>query len=126
MRTTFASSLTNFRKRYQTDPNLTPAVRVVVLSPTRELAIQCQTVFGKLSQFVGMTSALIVGGLDSSNQSKELRESPDFVIATPGRLIEHMMLVKSFSLDSVEVLVLDEADRLLGIFSRNVRNGQQR
>ena len=70
----------------------------------------------QLSQFataeIGQVS-LAVGGLDLRAQESELRRGPSIVIATPGRLIDHIKNTPSFSLDTVEVLILDEADRLL-------------
>ena len=58
---------------------------------------------------------MVVGGLDSEEQQQQLRSNPDVVIATPGRLIDHILNTQSFGLESLEVLILDEADRLLGI-----------
>ena len=58
--------------------------------------------------------ALSVGGLDLRIQEAELRRNPDVVIATPGRLVDHIKNTPTFSLDTIEVLILDEADRLLG------------
>lgn len=91
--------------------------RVLVLTPTRELALQCQSVLNKLSRFTDIRSALVVGGLDAEEQQQQLRTNPDIIIATPGRLIDHILNTQSFGLESLEVLILDEADRLLGIFT---------
>jgi ATP-dependent RNA helicase DDX27 len=60
--------------------------------------------------------ALAVGGLDMKKQERELREMPDIVIATPGRLLDHIQNTPSFGLGRIEVLVLDEADRMLDEF----------
>ncbi|KAJ9585565.1 hypothetical protein L9F63_002641, partial [Diploptera punctata] len=87
--------------------------RVLVLVPTRELGVQVYQVTRQLSQFTNIETGLIVGGLDVKRQEAVLRKSPDVVIATPGRLIDHLKNTLSFSLDSIEVLVLDEADRML-------------
>jgi len=54
---------------------------------------------------------LFTGGLDSKSQEASLRKSPDVVIATPGRLVDHLHNAPSFSLATIEILVLDEADR---------------
>ena len=51
------------------------------------------------------------GGLDSRGQEAALRLSPDVIIATPGRLVDHLLNAPSFSLDTIEILILDEADR---------------
>ncbi|KYR01469.1 putative cell surface glycoprotein [Tieghemostelium lacteum] len=89
------------------------AIRVLVLLPTRELALQCQSVMEKLAQFSNITSCLVVGGLSNKAQEVELRKSPDVVIATPGRLIDHLLNAHGIGLEDLEILILDEADRLL-------------
>ncbi|XP_045762672.1 probable ATP-dependent RNA helicase DDX27 [Maniola jurtina] len=87
--------------------------RVLVLVPTRELGAQVHSVTRQLSQFTSVTIGLSVGGLDVKYQESVLRHNPDIVIATPGRLIDHIRNTPSFGLHSIEVLVLDEADRML-------------
>lgn len=87
--------------------------RVLVLVPTRELGVQVYQVTKQLTQFTTIQTALAVGGLDVKTQESFLRKNPDIVIATPGRLIDHIQNAPSFSLDSIEVLILDEADRML-------------
>ncbi|XP_050355844.1 probable ATP-dependent RNA helicase DDX27 [Nymphalis io] len=87
--------------------------RVLVLVPTRELGAQVHTVTRQLSQNTTVTIGLSVGGLDVKYQESVLRRNPDIVIATPGRLIDHIRNTPSFGLHSIEVLVLDEADRML-------------
>jgi ATP-dependent RNA helicase DDX27 len=67
----------------------------------------------QLAQFTDISIGLSVGGLDLKAQEDALRSSPDVVIATPGRLIDHIQNTPSFGLDSIEVLILDEADRML-------------
>ncbi|POS69311.1 ATP-dependent RNA helicase drs-1 [Diaporthe helianthi] len=94
-------------------PKKVPTTRVVVLTPTRELAIQCHAVATKLASFTDITFCLAVGGLSLKVQEAELRHRPDVVIATPGRFIDHMRNSASFTVDGVEILVLDEADRML-------------
>ncbi|ANZ76875.1 BA75_03803T0 [Komagataella pastoris] len=95
-------------------PSKISATRVVVLTPTRELAIQVNDVGKKISQFVnGIEFGLAVGGLNLRKQEQELRKRPDIVIATPGRFIDHIRNSPSFSVESVEILVIDEADRML-------------
>ena len=91
----------------------TPQTRVLILLPTRELAIQCFEVVEKLTAFTKIQSTLAVGGLNLKKQEMALQSRPDFEVATPGWLIDHMR--KSFSLDSIEILVLGEADRMLEI-----------
>ncbi|KAI8911495.1 DEAD-domain-containing protein [Gorgonomyces haynaldii] len=90
-----------------------PAVRVLVLVPTRELGVQCQQVSMKLAQFTSIQIALLVGGLSTKIQAAELKKNPDVIIATPGRLIDHIHNSSSFTLDHIEILIMDEADRML-------------
>ncbi|KAM7341791.1 dead-box helicase Rs1 [Cochliomyia hominivorax] len=87
--------------------------RVLVLVPTRELGAQVYQVTKQLCQFTTIDVGLAIGGLDVKAQEMVLRQNPDIVIATPGRLIDHIKNTPSFSLDSIEVLILDEADRML-------------
>ncbi|XP_025904108.1 probable ATP-dependent RNA helicase DDX27 isoform X2 [Nothoprocta perdicaria] len=81
--------------------------------PTRELGIQVHSVTKQLAQFSTITTCLAVGGLDVKTQEAALRSGPDILIATPGRLIDHLHNCPSFHLSSIEVLILDEADRML-------------
>ncbi|NWT00385.1 DDX27 helicase, partial [Mionectes macconnelli] len=94
-------------------PRQAPITRVLVLVPTRELGIQVHSVTKQLAQFSSVTTCLAVGGLDVKTQEAALRSGPDILIATPGRLIDHLHNCPSFHLSSVEVLILDEADRML-------------
>lgn len=95
-------------------PSKIAATRVIVLAPTRELAIQVADVGKKIGQFVNnLTFGLAVGGLNLRQQEQQLKLRPDIVIATPGRLIDHIRNSPSFSIDALEVLVIDEADRML-------------
>ncbi|XP_006035852.2 probable ATP-dependent RNA helicase DDX27, partial [Alligator sinensis] len=94
-------------------PRQAPVTRVLVLVPTRELGIQVHSVTKELAQFSSITTCLTVGGLDVKTQEAALRSGPDVLIATPGRLIDHLHNCPSFHLSSIEVLILDEADRML-------------
>ncbi|KAF9527593.1 ATP-dependent RNA helicase drs1 [Crepidotus variabilis] len=89
------------------------ATRCVVLVPTRELGVQCFDVGTKIATHTDVQLALLVGGLSLKSQEATLRTRPDIVIATPGRLIDHIRNSPSFNLDALDVLVLDEADRML-------------
>lgn len=80
--------------------------RVLVLVPTRELGAQVYQVTKQLCQFTTIDVGLAIGGLDVKAQEMVLRQNPDIVIATPGRLIDHIKNTPSFSLDSIEVLML--------------------
>lgn len=77
--------------------------RVLVLVPTRELGAQVYQVTKQLCQFTSIDVGLAIGGLDVKAQETVLRQNPDIVIATPGRLIDHIKNTPSFSLDSIEV-----------------------
>lgn len=63
----------------------------------------------------GLTKIIIIGGVSVKMQEAELRSFPDIIIATPGRLVDHLRNCPSFALDKIEILVLDEADRMLEI-----------
>ncbi|KNZ75515.1 ATP-dependent rRNA helicase RRP3 [Termitomyces sp. J132] len=84
-----------------------------VLAPTRELAYQISQQFESLGSAMGVRCAVIVGGMDLPAQAIALAKRPHIVVATPGRLIDHLENTKGFSLRSIKFLVLDEADRLL-------------
>ncbi|MCX5668753.1 MAG: DEAD/DEAH box helicase [Candidatus Omnitrophica bacterium] len=84
----------------------------LVLAPTRELAIQIDEAFGEIARAFGMRTACLIGGAPMPPQVQALRRDPQVVIATPGRLIDHMSQW-NFLPDSVIMLVLDEADRML-------------
>ena len=94
-------------------PKELAVTRVLVLVPTRELGVQVYQVTRQLAQFTTVEVGLSVGGLDLREQESMLRKSPDVVIATPGRLIDHLQNTPTFGLESIEVLILDEADRML-------------
>ncbi|KAL6524835.1 DEAD-box ATP-dependent RNA helicase 28 [Orobanche minor] len=95
-------------------PKSRPAIRVLILTPTRELAVQIHSMIGKLAQFMSdIRCCLVVGGLSPKVQEAALRSLPDIVVATPGRMIDHLRNSLSVHLDELAVLILDEADRLL-------------
>jgi ATP-dependent RNA helicase RhlE len=87
-------------------------IRVLVLAPTRELAVQIEDDFTGFAYHTTLTGIAVYGGVDGDVQFRALRAGADVVVATPGRLMDHMNTgVLDFS--KVEVLVLDEADRML-------------
>ncbi|KAI5838113.1 P-loop containing nucleoside triphosphate hydrolase protein [Morchella snyderi] len=94
-------------------PKKVPTSRVVILCPTRELAMQAHSVAVKLAAFTDIKFALAVGGLSLKVQEQELKQRPDVIIATPGRFIDHMRNSTGFSVESIEIVVMDEADRML-------------
>lgn len=85
----------------------------VVLSPTRELAHQTAQQFQALGAPMGVKTAVIIGGEDSMQQAMALSRKPHIIVATPGRLLDHLEKTKGFHLRHLQYLVLDEADRLL-------------
>jgi ATP-dependent RNA helicase RhlE len=89
-----------------------PGIRVLVLAPTRELALQIQKNYGELNQTKINRSAIVIGGANIRTQIAALRRGVTVLIATPGRLID-LTERGAVDLSMVEVLVLDEADRML-------------
>jgi ATP-dependent RNA helicase RhlE len=89
-----------------------PGIRVLVLAPTRELALQIQKNYGELNHLKANRSVLVIGGANMKTQIADLRRRPTIVIATPGRLLD-LTERGAIDLSTVEVLVLDEADRML-------------
>lgn len=95
------------------DENL-KKIQVLVLSPTRELAIQVAEEINKMAQFTTIRAVPIYGGQDIQRQFRLLRQHPQIIVATPGRLMDHMER-GSVELDSVKIVVLDEADEMLNM-----------
>ncbi|MFX4227251.1 MAG: DEAD/DEAH box helicase family protein [Porticoccaceae bacterium] len=86
--------------------------RALILLPTRELAQQIFKECNQLADFTKTKSVLVTGGQEMRYQAALLRRDPDIIVATPGRLIEHLSR-KNANLRDIEVLILDEADRML-------------
>ena len=86
--------------------------RALILEPTRELAAQVETAFRDLSRFIKVNIAVVYGGVGYGQQTDALRRGADIVVATPGRLLDHLGR-GNCRLDKVSFLVLDEADRML-------------
>lgn len=87
----------------------------LVLAPTRELAYQISQQFEALGSLISVRCAVIVGGMDMVPQAIALGKKPHIVVATPGRLLDHLENTKGFSLRQLKYLVMDEADRLLDL-----------
>ncbi|KAG9674666.1 putative ATP-dependent rRNA helicase rrp3, partial [Aureobasidium melanogenum] len=87
----------------------------LVLAPTRELAYQISQQFEALGSLIGVKCAVIVGGMDMVPQAIALGKKPHIIVATPGRLLDHLENTKGFSLRTLKYLVMDEADRLLDL-----------
>ncbi|AMD19236.1 HBR335Cp [Eremothecium sinecaudum] len=84
-----------------------------ILAPTRELAQQIKETFDSLGSLMGVRTTCIVGGMNMMDQARDLMRKPHIIIATPGRLMDHLENTKGFSLRKLRFLVMDEADRLL-------------
>ncbi len=87
-------------------------IRALILVPTRELAIQVEANVAEYSKYLSLSSMAMYGGVDSEAQKQRLLEGVDILVATPGRLLD-MMHQRALHFDELEVLVLDEADRML-------------
>jgi ATP-dependent RNA helicase RhlE len=97
------------------------ALRALVLEPTRELAAQVETAFRDYSRFSDIRTAVIYGGVGYGQQLIDLKRGMDILVATPGRLIDHIEQ-GNVKLDTITHLVLDEADRMLDMgFMPDVR-----
>ncbi|MFA6097840.1 MAG: DEAD/DEAH box helicase [Candidatus Paceibacterota bacterium] len=84
----------------------------LVILPTRELAIQVNESIEKIGKPLGLKTAILIGGDNMNRQIRDIRNNPHVIIATPGRLADHIQR-KTISLEHVSILVLDEADRML-------------
>ncbi|MGO8836360.1 MAG: DEAD/DEAH box helicase [Limisphaerales bacterium] len=89
-----------------------PGPRTLILEPTRELAAQVETAFRDYARFTDLRVTVVYGGVGYGRQMDELRAGADVVVATPGRLLDHLER-GTLRLDKVQFLVLDEADRML-------------
>ena len=103
--------------------NGTPGVvRALVVTPTRELAEQTHLAFSELGRNTGLVSLAVYGGVGVSQQSQQLRNGVDILVACPGRLLDHLWQ-GNIDLSRLEILVIDEADRMFDMgFLPDVRN----
>jgi len=96
--------------------------RALVLTPTRELALQIENSLRAYGRYLSVKTSVIVGGVSMTGQVNSLRKRPQIVVATPGRLLD-LMRQKQVTLNEIEFLVLDEADRMLDLgFIHDVRS----
>ena len=96
-------------------------IRALILTPTRELALQIDESFRNYGRYLKLTSTVILGGVPLGPQVSALRKKPDIAVATPGRLLD-LINQGYIKLDQIEMLVLDEADRMLDMgFIHDVR-----
>ncbi|MGB5345217.1 MAG: DEAD/DEAH box helicase [Woeseia sp.] len=108
-------------QRLQQSPNKQRCVRALILTPTRELAAQVADSVRNYGAQLPFRTAVVFGGVSINTQINQLRKGVDIVVATPGRLLDHMQQ-KTIDLSKVEILVLDEADRMLDMgFIRDIK-----
>ena len=88
---------------------------VIIISPTRELATQIYGIAAELMQFHPQTHGMIIGGANRKNEADRLRKGVNLLVATPGRLLDHLHNTKDFLYHNMKCLVIDEADRILEI-----------
>ncbi|WP_404420666.1 DEAD/DEAH box helicase [Nibricoccus sp. IMCC34717] len=102
-------------------PHKAGSPRVLVLEPTRELAAQVETAFRDFGRFTDIKTTVLFGGVGYGKQRQDLRQGSDIVVATVGRLLDFLQ-EKSLRLDQIEILVLDEVDRMLDMgFIKDVK-----
>ncbi|MBA2689469.1 MAG: DEAD/DEAH box helicase [Burkholderiales bacterium] len=97
------------------------SIRALILTPTRELAAQVEESFRTYGKHIALRSTVIYGGVNMDPQIAALRAGAEIVVATPGRLLDHVQQ-RTINLSQVQILVLDEADRMLDMgFIRDIR-----
>ena len=105
----------------QTNKTAARVVRALILTPTRELAAQVEESVRLYGKYTTLNSAVIFGGVGINPQIKQLKHGVDILVATPGRLLDHMEQ-RTVDLSKVEILILDEADRMLDMgFIRDIK-----
>jgi len=98
-----------------------PPIRALILVPTRELAAQVEESVCDYSKYLKLSSMVMIGGINIKKQISRLRSRVDILVATPGRLLDHVQQ-KNIDLSNIQVLVLDEADRMLDMgFIRDIK-----
>ncbi|QOP46101.1 DEAD/DEAH box helicase [Sulfurimonas paralvinellae] len=112
----FALPILQRLRKHQEDKG----IRAVILSPTRELSIQIYEDITAYAKYMDIKTDILVGGKDLQKQRQRLKSGTEIVIATPGRLLEH--IENGLNLNDVEIFVLDEADRMLDMgFTKDIR-----
>ena len=108
-------------KRIKGSSDGRPPIRALILVPTRELAAQVKESVDVYAKYLKLTSMSMIGGVSINPQIKQLRSRVDVLVATPGRLLDHIAQ-KTISISQVKILVLDEADRMLDMgFIRDIK-----
>ena len=88
---------------------------VVIISPTRELSMQTFGVLREVLKHHNITYGLIMGGANRNAEAKKLDEGVNILVATPGRLLDHLQNTKGFKYNLLQCLIIDEADRILDV-----------
>ncbi|UKK02933.2 DEAD-box family helicase [Theileria orientalis] len=109
--------------KQQTKYNYTRGIRhgtkVLVILPTRELAAQCYEVYKSLTKYLTANPALLTGGIPIKEQENKLKQIPDTIICTPGRALDMLLNSSSINVENIEVVIMDEADKLLELGFRD-------
>lgn len=108
----FALPMLQLLQEKQVPKNTRRNIRALILTPTRELAIQIRESFEAYGKFTGMRQTVIFGGVSQGKQVEDLNKGVDVLIATPGRLLD-LVSQRIVNLQHIEIFVLDEADRML-------------
>ncbi len=117
---TAAFGLPILQRLRKTEATEDRAVKAVILSPTRELSIQIFEDITSYAKNMKVECAVLVGGKDIASQQRAMKKGVDIIIATPGRFLEH--IENGLKVNGVEILVLDEADRMLDMgFTKDIR-----
>lgn len=95
--------------------NPSSGIITLIIAPTRELALQTNEVATKLLLNTEITNGLSIGGKDKKEESKAIASGINLLVATPGRLVDHILNTKNFTLENVKFFVIDEADRIFEI-----------
>ncbi|NMP17773.1 DEAD/DEAH box helicase [Thalassotalea sp. Y01] len=109
---TAAFALPIIEQLLQTNTSSTPVVKALILTPTRELAQQVADNIESYCRYTQLKTLVVFGGVGSAGQEKKLKAGADILVATPGRLLEHVQM-RNVNLAQVKHVVLDEADRML-------------
>lgn len=117
----FAAPILQMLYQKKSEEHGAKTIKALILTPTRELAIQIDESFATYGKYTGLTHTVLFGGVSQYNQTNALRRGIDILIATPGRLLD-LMNQRYVFLQYVEMFVLDEADRMLDMgFIHDVR-----
>lgn len=118
---TAAFALPMLHMLHERGPRSAKHIRALILTPTRELALQIEASLRSYGRHLPLRTAVVLGGVPQTPQIRALRQNPDILVATPGRLLD-LLGQGHIRLDRIEMLVLDEADRMLDMgFVRDVR-----